>query len=87
MSLSRLNRILLKTVVQLFISELLARKIEDAIADDVVTMTVAVGAFNPVDKTSKDILSKKSRNRALPQRLILPGPLIGHSGSAGFWSP
>ena len=67
--------------------ELLARKIKDNVPYNIIAMEIPVVPLDPVDLSSKDILRKKGRDRALPEGWIVDRPFASEPGCTSVNAP
>lgn len=72
MNLAELFGIIL--IAELFVPELFACQVENAVPHDVVAVIIAAVAENAIDPSAEDILCKKRRNRALTEGFVFPAP-------------
>ncbi len=63
-------------VTKLFIAELFARKIKNAVSDNVIAVINSAGTKYPVHPSAEYVLRKKCRYRTLSERPVFLGPSV-----------
>lgn len=74
-------------VAQLFIAELFAGKVKNAVTYHIVAVVIAAAAKYAVNLSAENILGKECGYRALPQSFVILRPLVPEPWCAGVCAP